>query len=96
MTRNEFFAAIASQTKLDEAQVQTVFDAAYHVIVDKLSDSGKVSLGALGQMKLLKKRARMGRHPKTGQPLRIAEKSVVKFAVSKPISDAFLDKKKKR
>ncbi len=47
-----------------------------------------------GKLVLSNRKARMGRNPQTGEPIKIAAKRVVKFRVAKAMKDAVLGGKK--
>ncbi len=47
----------------------------------------------LGKLVLANRKARMGRNPQTGEPIKIPAKRVVKFRVAKAAKDAILGKK---
>jgi DNA-binding protein HU-beta len=51
------------------------------------------TLPGLGKLVLVKRNARMGRNPATGEVIKIAAKKVVKFRVAKAAKDAILGKK---
>ena len=51
------------------------------------------TLPGLGKLVLVNRKARMGRNPQTGEPIKIAAKRVVKFRVAKACKDAVLGKK---
>jgi len=55
------------------------------------TDKGK----GLGKFKVQKRKARMGRNPATGEPIKIPAKTVVKFTVAKSLKDLVLKKRKK-
>lgn len=44
----------------------------------------------IGKLVLVDRKARMGRNPQTGEPIKIPAKKVVKFRVSKVCKDAIL------
>ncbi len=48
------------------------------------------TIPGLGKLVLVKRKARMGRNPQTGEPLKIPAKKVVKFRVAKACKDAVL------
>lgn len=48
----------------------------------------------LGKLVLVDRKARTGRNPKTGEPIKIPAKKVVKFRIAKQAKDAILPKKK--
>jgi len=51
------------------------------------------TLPGLGKLVLVNRKARMGRNPQTGEPIKIPAKRVVKFRVAKACKDAVLGKK---
>ena len=52
------------------------------------------TLPGLGKLVLVNRKARMGRNPQTGAPIKIPAKRVVKFRVAKAAKDSILGKKK--
>ncbi len=48
------------------------------------------TIPGLGKLVLVKRKARMGRNPQTGEALKIPAKKVVKFRVAKACKDAVL------
>ena len=48
------------------------------------------TLPGIGKLVLKDRAARMGRNPKTGEPIQIKAKRVVKFRISKAAKDAIL------
>lgn len=55
--------------------------------------SGQFVLPGVGKLVLAKRKARMGRNPQTGEPLKIPAKTVLKFRIAKSMKDAVLPKK---
>ncbi len=51
------------------------------------------TLPGLGKLVLVNRKARMGRNPQTGEPIKIPAKRVMKFRVAKACKDAVLGKK---
>lgn len=49
---------------------------------------GKVTLVGFGTFSVVKRKARIGRNPQTGEPLKIKAKKVVKFSVGKKLKEA--------
>lgn len=50
------------------------------------------TLPGIGKLVLVNRKARMGRNPQTGEPIKIPAKRVVKFRVAKACKDAVLKK----
>ncbi len=51
------------------------------------------TIPGLGKLVLVQRKARMGRNPMTGAPIKIPAKKVVKFRVAKGAKDAILGSK---
>lgn len=51
------------------------------------------TLPGLGKLVLVNRKARMGRNPQTGEPIKIPAKRVVKFRIAKAAKDAILGKR---
>jgi len=54
------------------------------------------TLPGLGKLVLVNRKARMGRNPQTGEPIKIPAKRVVKFRVAKAAKDSILGAPKKK
>nr|MDA8086156.1 HU family DNA-binding protein [Nitrospiraceae bacterium] len=50
-------------------------------------------LPGIGKIALVKRKARTGRNPRTGESIKIPAKKAVKFRVAKAAKDAILGKK---
>jgi DNA-binding protein HU-beta len=94
MTQAQFFAAVADGAQVSKAQVRSVFDAVEDVVKKSLKPGGKIPLGGLGAVKLVDRKARMGRNPATGEPIKIAAKRVIKMTPAKAMKDIFNKKSK--
>jgi len=77
-------AKIVSTKKDAQAAVECVFD----IITKALKKKDSVTLIGFGTFKVNKRKARTGRNPKTGEALKIKEKSVPKFVAGKALKDA--------
>ncbi|HSN90312.1 MAG TPA: HU family DNA-binding protein [Anaeromyxobacteraceae bacterium] len=95
MTQAQFFQSVAEGAQLTKAQVRAVFQAVEDTVIKRLKNEKKIPLGGLGAVKLFDRKARMGRNPATGEPIKIPAKTVVKIAPSKTLKDTFNKKAKK-
>jgi DNA-binding protein HU-beta len=57
--------------------------------------NGIFVLPGLGRLKKVQRKARMGRNPATGEPIKIAAKTTAKFYLAKAVKDAIAPPKKK-
>jgi len=55
---------------------------------------GSFTLPGIGKRVLVKRKARMGRNPATGEPLKLPAKTVVKMRVAKAAKEAIVPPKK--
>ncbi len=95
MTQAQFFQAVADSSQVSKAQVRAVFAAVEDVVMKRLKGEGKIPLGGLGAVKLVDRKARIGRNPATGEQIKIPAKTVVKITPAKGLKDTFNKKGKK-
>jgi DNA-binding protein HU-beta len=95
MTQAQFFAAVAEAAQVSKVQAKAVFEAVEAVVHKSLKAEKKIPLGGLGAVKLVDRKARIGRNPATGEQIKIAAKTVVKITPAKGLKDAFNKKAKK-
>ena len=95
MTQAQFFQAVAEGSQVSKGQVRAVFAAVEDVVMKRLKGEGKIPLGGLGAVKLVDRKARIGRNPATGEQIKIPAKTVVKITPSKSMKDTFNKKGKK-
>jgi DNA-binding protein HU-beta len=91
LTKSQTVAALAEKvdiTKKQSAQfLEELAGLAY-----KNAKNG-FTIPGLGKIVLVRRKARMGRNPATGETIKIAAKRVVKFRVAKAAKDAILGSK---
>ena len=75
-------------TDVSKKQASAVIDALVGLAYKEAKN--KFTLPGLGKLELKNRKARMGRNPKTGEPIQIKAKRVVKFRVAKAAKDAIL------
>ena len=93
MTRTELINELADATGLEKKQSKEALDALTTIVEKTIKKGGEVPLRGLGKFKVQKRKARMGRNPATGEPIKIPAKTVVKFTVAKSLKDLVVKKK---
>ncbi|MGB9761177.1 MAG: HU family DNA-binding protein [Caldimicrobium sp.] len=78
-------AEIAGTTK---ANAEKLLDAFMQAVQEAISKEDKVVLVGFGTFQVVKRSERTGRNPRTGQPLKIPAKKVVKFTPGKKLEEA--------
>ncbi len=87
MTQAQFFQAVAEGSQLSKAQVRAVFAAVEEVVTKRLKGEGKIPLGGLGAVKLVDRKARIGRNPATGAEIQIKASRTVGFKAGQALKD---------
>jgi DNA-binding protein HU-beta len=95
MTQAQFFQAVAEQSQVAKAQVRAVFQAVEEIVSKRLKNEGKIPLGGLGAVKLVDRKARIGRNPATGEQIKIPARTAIKITPAKALKDTFNKKGKK-
>jgi DNA-binding protein HU-beta len=61
--------------------------------ISETKKTGSFTLPGIGKLVLVKRKARMGRNPATGEPIKIPAKTVVKMRVAKACKEAIVPRK---
>lgn len=88
MTKEELVNKIAREAKVTKVQANKAISAFFNGVTNSLKKGRKVSFVGFGTFSVTKRKARMGRNPQTGAPLRIAAAKVPKFKAGKTLKDA--------
>jgi DNA-binding protein HU-beta len=95
MTQAQFFQAVAEASQVGKTQVRAVFQAVEEIVSKRLKAEGKIPLGGLGAVKLVDRKARIGRNPATGEQIKIPARTAIKITPAKALKDTFNKKGKK-
>jgi DNA-binding protein HU-beta len=88
MTKSQIMANLAESCELTKKQATCVIETLV-ALAYKEAKNG-FTLPGLGKLVLVKRKARVGRNPATGEQIKIPAKKVVKFRVAKAAKDAIL------
>jgi len=88
MTKEELVDKIAKEATVTKAQAHKAVAAFFNGVTTTLKKGGKVSFVGFGTFSVAKRKARMGRNPQTGAPIKIAASRVPKFKAGKQLKDA--------
>lgn len=92
LTKTATVALLAEETGLTKKDVLAVMDNL--VALACAQAPAGFTIHGLGKMKLVERKARMGRNPSTGEMIKIPAKKVLKFAVAKAAKDSVCPPKK--
>ena len=94
-TKSGILAALAVAGGVSKKQAAAVYDKLVEIAVNgaKQEEKKGITLPGIGKVKLIKRPARMGRNPATGETIKIKAKTVVKIVACKALKDAIRPKK---
>lgn len=78
-------------TKISKATVKEIVDLAFDSVIDLTKEFGLCRIARFGTFNKKTRKARKATHPKTGEPIEIAEKQTVKFSAGSDFKDAVQD-----
>ena len=90
MTKSETLNALAEKTGKTRKEVGEMLEAIVGLAYEETKKSGEFTLPGLGKLLKKPRDPRMGRNPATGEQIKIAAKTVVKFRVAKAAKDSIL------
>jgi DNA-binding protein HU-beta len=90
MTKSEIIGHMAEKTGMTRKQVGEFFDHLAQLAYTEAPNG--FTLPGLGKLVLTDRAARMGRNPKTGEPIHIPAKKSLKFRFAKEAKDAIAPK----
>ena len=91
MTKSAIIGHLAQKSNLSKKQVVELMDQLLSLATKEAKNVFVVP--GFGRLVLADRKARMGRNPQTGEPIKIPAKRVVKFRLSKSLKDTVLGKK---
>ena len=86
MTKTQLIAALAEKMELTKKQVASLLEAITEIAYAQAKKG--FTLPGVGKLLVVKRKARMGRNPATGEAIKIPAKTVLKFRIAKAAKDA--------
>lgn len=90
MTKSAMMEALAKATGFTKKDVGAVVTALTELAYKEVKKNGEFALNGIGKLVKIRRSARTGRNPATGETIKIPAKTVVKFRVAKAAKDAVL------
>ncbi|MEP6900186.1 MAG: HU family DNA-binding protein [Actinomycetota bacterium] len=88
LTQTEIVNNLADKTGLKKTEVKSFFDALAGLATSEVKTNGEFTLPGFGKLVKATRKAREGRNPATGNPIKIPAKTTVKFRLGKALKDA--------
>ncbi|MXP46930.1 DNA-binding protein HU [Altererythrobacter luteolus] len=88
MNKNDLISAVADASGLSKSDAASAVEGVFDSIVTALSKGDEVRLVGFGTFAVAKRKASMGRNPRTGEPMPIKASNQPKFKAGKGLKDA--------
>jgi DNA-binding protein HU-beta len=94
MTKTQLVRLMAENLEITNKQSAAFLENLAEVAVAQTKRIGVFVLPGLGRLKKVQRKARTGRNPQTGEPIKIKAKTTAKFYLAKAAKDAIAPPKK--
>ncbi|MDA8325459.1 MAG: HU family DNA-binding protein [Nitrospiraceae bacterium] len=91
LTKSQIAEHLAKKVDIKKSQAAAVLNEIAALAYKEAKNS--FTLPGIGKIALVKRKARTGRNPRTGESIKIPARKAVKFRVAKAAKDAILGKK---
>ena len=88
MTKAELVNEIAKIANITKADAERSLNAFINVAKKTLKKEGKLALAGFGSFVVVKRKARKGRNPQTGEIIKIKASKVVRFRPGKALKES--------
>jgi len=94
MTKAQIVSYFAKKFDLSKKVASSVIDEMAALAIAETKKAGVFTFPGIGKLVLVRRKARVGRNPATGEPINIPAKTVVKMRIAKACKDAIFPPKK--
>ena len=88
MTKSQIIAALAEENEMSRADAKAFMESLANLAYKGAKDG--FTIPGIGKLVKVRRKARMGRNPATGETIKIPAKTVLKFRIAKAAKDAIL------
>ncbi len=88
MNKSQLIETIAHSADISKADAERAVNALASAVTAELAEGGKVELVGFGSFTVSERAARVGRNPKTGEPIKISAATLPKFKPGKALKEA--------
>jgi DNA-binding protein HU-beta len=93
MTKSQLVQKLAEDSEISKKQADAVLQTLVDLTVTSVRKGDPVKIPGLGTFRKVQTKARMGRNPQTGEPIKIPARKKVRFSVAKTFKESVLGKK---
>lgn len=88
VNKDELARGVAERSGLDKGQAKAAVEATLEEITKQIASGNEVRLTGFGKFSAVRRAAREGRNPSSGETIQIAAKSVPKFSAGAELKKA--------
>jgi DNA-binding protein HU-beta len=88
LNKSDLIGKIAKDSSLTKSKSEAAFNSIIGSITASLKKGQKVTIVGFGTFSVAKRKARIGRNPQTGAPIKIAAHRIPKFAAGSDLKKA--------
>ncbi|EKD92141.1 MAG: hypothetical protein ACD_29C00159G0001 [uncultured bacterium] len=85
--KQDLIEIVSTETNISKLDAENAINALIRAITNELKSGGEVVLVNFGSFKAVRRAARKGRNPQTGNEINIPAANAVKFKVGKGLKD---------
>ena len=90
-TKSQIIAVVAESAEISKKQSKAAIESLVEMAYKEAKNA--FTIPGLGKLVKVRRKARMGRNPATGEVIKIPAKTVLKFRIAKAAKDAVLSAK---
>jgi len=87
MTKAELITAVAGEAQVRKVDAEKAINSLIRIVSQTLKKKGRLALAGFGTFAVAQRKAREGRNPQTGKPIKIPATRVVKFKPGKQLKE---------
>ena len=89
MNKKQLITQLSGSLNLSRFDAERTFDKITDTILDDVKGDDSVKIAGFGTYKVAKRKARVGRNPRTGEQIQIGASQKVKFLPAKALKEVF-------
>ena len=94
MTKGQIVSHFATKFDMSRKTAGALIDELASLAVSETRKAGSFTIPGIGKLVMVKRKARMGRNPATGETIQIPAKTVAKMRVAKAAKEAIVGRKR--
>lgn len=93
MTKSQLVRHLSEKAEVSRKAASIILEELVNAAVRETKSKGVFVVPGIGKLRKANRKARMGRNPQVGEPIKIPAKTVVRFRVSKACKEAIVGRR---